>query len=109
MNGCGGGGGGGGGTAPETPWNVSASLVDGGVSVSWTGVNNATAYHVYYSRTPDSGTTGTRFTPTHPELQPHTIVTGLENYKSYYFVVTASNKHGESAPSSEVRLFHRSV
>ncbi len=98
---CGGGGGGGGGQGPQVP-SAPTGLVadpgDGQCSLTWNSVNGATGYTVYYSTQSGTGTGGTAV----QSADNNETIPGLANGTTYYFVVTASNQAGESAPSAEV-------
>ena len=88
-------GGGGGDPAPTVPaapagLSVSATT-SSSVSLSWTPVSNATAYHVYRAGTEVTSVTGTSAT-----------VTGLAASTSSSFQVTAANAAGESPKSAAV-------
>ncbi|MEU1181623.1 glycoside hydrolase family 18 protein [Streptomyces sp. NPDC005820] len=88
-------GGGGGGPAPTIPAAPTAPTVSGttssSVSLSWSGVSNATGYNVYRAGTKVASVTGTSAT-----------VTGLAASTSYSFQVTATNAAGESPKSTAV-------
>ena len=81
---------------PAVPTGVSAAGGSKQVNVSWPAVSGATSYNLYWSTTTGVSTsTGTRITgAVSPYLQ-----TGLAAGTSYYYVVTALNGAGESAPS----------
>ena len=96
------GGGGVGGSAllpvPAAPQNLIASSANNQVTLSWAKVEGATSYRIYWSV--DAG-----FTPQMGTMIPNVSSpydhTGLTNGATYYYVVTAVNQYGESAPSSE--------
>lgn len=79
---------------------VVTATGDGQVSLAWSEAFNASAYNIYYSTSPNV----TRFNGTKFGSSTGTsaIVTGLQNYTLYYFVVTATNSSGESGVSNEV-------
>lgn len=85
-------------TVPGAP---VASAVGGvnQVTVSWNGVSGATSYNIYWSTTPGvTPANGTKITNVpspyvHPQLTAGT---------TYYYVVTAVNSVGESAPSAQI-------
>lgn len=77
-----------------------AATGDGQVTLVWDEAANAAAYAVYYSTTQGvPKTSGTKFGST---TGTSAIVTGLENDKRYFFIVTSVNSIGESAASNEV-------
>lgn len=87
-------------TAPDAPTGVTATPGDGQVTISWSPVSGATSYNIYWStysviNPPSSGTLISNVT------SPYTQ-SGLYNGTTYYYVVTAVNGSGESAPSTEV-------
>ncbi|WP_460068977.1 chitinase [Streptomyces sp. YKOK-I1] len=88
-------GGGGGDPAPTIPAAPTAVTVSGTtsstVSLSWSGVSNATGYNVYRAGTKVASVTGASAT-----------VTGLAASTSYSFQVTATNTAGESPKSAAV-------
>jgi subtilisin family serine protease len=82
---------------PTPPANLVASAADRQVRLSWSVVGGATRYRVKRSTTPGgpyvdvtSNVKGLQFTDT-----------GLTNGTTYYYVVSAINLLGESAPSVE--------
>lgn len=80
------------------PAGVTATAGNGRVTVGWNPVANATSYNIYYST--HSGVkkaTGTKI----PGVSSPHAVTGLTNFTTYYFVVTAVGSGGESAESAE--------
>ncbi len=92
-------------TAPAPPTNVGALAGDGQITLSWTPVWGALAYHLYlasqsgvskagYATMPD----GARFSNV---ASPYTL-SGLAVGRTYYVRVTADNAAGESAESAEV-------
>ncbi|MDO9227780.1 MAG: SUMF1/EgtB/PvdO family nonheme iron enzyme [Pseudomonadota bacterium] len=99
LGGCGGGGGGG---APAVAVSAPEQVtVDGGrtrITVTWSGVNGASSYNIYYATT----------TPVNPATaakvagvgSPQTI-RGLLADTRYYTVVTAVGPSGESVVSKE--------
>jgi Lamin Tail Domain/Fibronectin type III domain/NHL repeat len=88
--------------APPAPTGVTAVSGDGTASVSWSSVSGASGYNVYESTTPGSENPNTA-SPVCTETTETTCdLTGLANGETYYFVVTATDSSGASAPSTEV-------
>jgi hypothetical protein len=88
-------------SAPSTPTGVSAAGSTQAVTVSWSAVAGATSYNISYSRT-----SGGPFN-VQPAVHANTTSTswellGLLTGEALYFVVTACNATGESAPCSQV-------
>lgn len=82
---------------PGAPTLSSAVPGNGQAALRWTAATTATSYTVKYGTAPGT------YTTTLPlgNVTTHTI-TGLTNGTAYYFIVTASNGFGESAPSNEL-------
>lgn len=82
-------------------WNNALSN-DSQLTVSWDTVTNATSYHVYMSSSPTL-TVDNYATLADGSMQTVTdttfIASNLTNGSQYYFLVTAVNDAGESAPS----------
>src|ERR1039458_5686184 len=66
---------------------------------TWNAVSGATSYNVYWSNS--SGVTTTNGTRIASAATPY-LQGGLINSRTYYYVVTAVNSFGESAPSAQV-------
>ncbi len=95
-------GGCGGSTRPATPGAPSVLTATGGngqVTLSWTAAASASAYNVYYAKS--AGVTKGAGTKVPNITSTSTVVTGLTNDATYFFVVTAFNSGGESAESNE--------
>jgi hypothetical protein len=84
---------------PAAPLGVEATPGDGLVSLHWEPVAGADSYDVYWSTA--SGVTRATGTAI-PATGPSTVHQGLENGTTYHYVVTASNRDGESTESAEV-------
>jgi fibronectin type 3 domain-containing protein len=86
--------------APSMPTGVTATPGDTQqIVISWNAVSGATGYNIYWSTAaPLTPATGTRITGA---ASGH-IQTGLANGTTYYYIVTATNAAGESAPSPEL-------
>lgn len=85
-------------TVPAAPTGVTATGGTKQVNISWP-ISGATSYNIYYATTSGvTPATGTKIAgATSPALQ-----TGLADSTTYYYVVTAVNSTGESAPSVQV-------
>lgn len=84
---------------PQAPELESAVTAFGGeVSLSWTAPAGATSYNIYYSKVSGTGTAGTKISGI---TGTSTTVSGLTNWKDYYFVVTAVCAGGESVASNQ--------
>jgi hypothetical protein len=85
---------------PAAPAGVFASAGNGKVDLSWNTVKDATSYTIYWSTSPDvTRAGGTKIANITKSPYQHA---NLTNGISYYYIVTASNGTGESAPSDEV-------
>ena len=82
-----------------TPTGITAAAGDSQATIAWTAVPSATSYNIYWSTT--TGVTTANSTQIAGATNPY-ILPGLTDGTTYYFVVTAVNGNGESAPSSEV-------
>ena len=97
---------------PQIPAPGGLALTPGNrqVTVNWTAVTNANGYNLYYSRSPNvdsrSGDVAiVRDAATTVTLVPNitgtsSIVTGLTNGVTYYFIVKAKNAIGGEGPAS---------
>ncbi len=85
-------------TAPSAPTGVTATGGTQQVSVSWSAVTGATSYNLYWSTT--TGVTPANGTKVTGATSP-AVVSGLADNTAYFFVVTAVNAAGESAPSAQ--------
>lgn len=85
-------------SAPAAPAGLTAVGGTGQVTLSWTSVSNATSYNLYYATT--SGVTTTSSTKVASVSSPY-VQTGLTAGTTYYYIVTAVNSTGESAPSAQ--------
>ncbi|MDH5645796.1 MAG: fibronectin type III domain-containing protein, partial [Candidatus Heimdallarchaeota archaeon] len=87
-------------TTPNTPTGLTAQIVNGNVSLTWTapsdGGSSITQYKVYRSTTSGSGYTLLGASTTTSYLDT-TITIGI----NYYYVVTAINSVGESGYSNQ--------
>ncbi len=87
------------------PQNLNAIANNASVTLTWNTLVGATSYHVFYATEPhilskniSAFQNGTWIKNVN---SPYTI-TGLDNNKTYYFVITAVNNTTESAQSLEV-------
>lgn len=96
-SGSSGGGGGGDGSAPAAPTGLTATPGSMQVSLSWSASSGAASYNVERG-TVSGGPYSTINSPTTTTY----VDTGLTNGTTYYYVVTAVNSVGQSAPSSQV-------
>ncbi|MDO7908835.1 glycoside hydrolase family 6 protein [Paenibacillus sp. JX-17] len=85
-------------TVPAAPVNVAAAAGSGQIKVSWSSVNDATAYNVKRS----TSLTGPFITVAKGVTNTNYTNTGLTNGTAYYYVVTAVNLAGESVNSAVV-------
>lgn len=84
---------------PIAPIGISATARDNNNVISWSLVQGAASYNVYWSLTSGvNKTNGTKITGAN-NPQAHT---GLANNTMYYYVVTAVSAGGESAESAQV-------
>ncbi len=82
--------------APAAPTGISATGGANQATISWSAVTGATSYNVYWSTTSGvTATTGTRIAGVSSPF----VQTGLAASTAYFYVVTAVNSAGESAPS----------
>ncbi|HQI82145.1 MAG TPA: fibronectin type III domain-containing protein [Deltaproteobacteria bacterium] len=83
----------------QPPTGVTARAGNRRATITWNAVQGANSYTIYWSTTtgvtPASGTAITGVTSPYAH-------TGLTNGTTYYYVVTAVNHDGESAPSAQV-------
>lgn len=87
-------------TAPAAPTGVTATGGVGQVTLAWAPVASATAYNVYFATSTGVTTAnGTKLIPTTNGYQH----TGLTAGATYYYIVTAVNAGGESAPSAQAQ------
>ncbi|MFT5112557.1 MAG: hypothetical protein ACI8P9_001884 [Parasphingorhabdus sp.] len=90
----------------SAPDNTSASPADGAVELSWDAVDGASSYTVYLAS--DASVNPTNYILLNDNQVISDIITsiifvsGLNNYETYYFTVTASNSAGESEGSTTV-------
>jgi proprotein convertase subtilisin/kexin type 2 len=94
-------GGGGGATPaiPPAPANVIATARDSNNLISWTAVNGATSYNIYWSNAAGVNKSSLNKIALAKNPQAHV---GLVNGMPYYYVVTAVGAGGESTASAQV-------
>ena len=89
----------------SAPQNLKAVANNASVTLSWNSVVGASSYHIFYATEPNilskNISAFQNGTWVKNVISPYTI-TGLENNKTYYFVITAVNTSTESAQSLEV-------
>ncbi|RII27971.1 MAG: hypothetical protein CXR31_05935 [Geobacter sp.] len=84
---------------PSAPTGITATVVSPNqVNVSWSAVTGAVSYNIYWSTT--TGVTPSTGTLIANATSPYSH-TGLTASTTYYYVVTAVNAAGESAPSAQ--------
>jgi fibronectin type 3 domain-containing protein len=84
--------------APTVPTGLAATGGTGQITLTWASTGNATSYNVYYGTSP--GVTTTSGMKIAIVSSPY-VHTGLPAATSFYYIVTAVNSAGESAPSIE--------
>ena len=83
---------------PAAPGGLTALADDGEVTISWTQLADADSYNLYWSTTPGvTPATGTRI----PGVTSPYVQTELTDATQVYYVLTAVNAVGESAPTAE--------
>ncbi len=95
---------------PGIPPQVSgleAESGDGVVTLSWEGNPIATSYNIYFvsAEAEDEVTTTNGFVMNVTTTSQ--VITGLENYVTYHFIVTALNRDGEGIESIQVSVTPR--
>jgi len=85
---------------PAAPSGVVASAGNGKIDLAWSSIKGATSYTIYWSTIP--GVTKASGTKIANIVKPPYQHAGLTNGITYYYMVTAGNSAGESAPSDEV-------
>lgn len=86
-------------TAPAIPSGVVATGGNNKVTLTWDTDSATASYNVYTSDTPGvTPANGTKHTNIFPPVDLNTLTPNT----TYYYIVTALNKAGESAPSSEI-------
>ncbi|MDD3147673.1 MAG: hypothetical protein PHD82_10250, partial [Candidatus Riflebacteria bacterium] len=84
---------------PVAPIDLAVTAGNAVATLTWNIVNGASSYNAYYSTS--SGVTTANSTKVSGVNSPAEIA-GLTNGQAHYFIVTAVNAGGESAPSNEV-------
>lgn len=83
---------------PAAPAGVTVTPGNGQATISWTTVQGATSYNIYWlTTTPVTPANGNRIAGV--STPPYTQ-TGLSSGTTYYYVVTAVNGNGESTAST---------
>jgi hypothetical protein len=92
-------------TSTSVPQNLSAVSGDTSVGLNWSPVAGATSYNIYFATEANiifKNISAFQNNATIKNANPPYLVTGLQNNKTYYFVVTAVIVSQESAQSAEV-------
>jgi hypothetical protein len=82
---------------PSPPAKPSASATNAQVNLKWNAATNATGYRVKRALV-----SGGAYTPLAATSSTNFADNGVANGATYYYVITATNRAGESADSSEV-------
>jgi hypothetical protein len=93
--------------APVAPLNFWAQPGDKQARIHWTEADRATTYTVKratMSGGPYTPVGTSEVPPTGPDLGTNFTDTGLTDGAAYYYIVAASNKAGESLPSTEIQV-----
>ena len=85
-------------TAPTPATGLQATLGDQRITLNWDTIPEAESYNIYWSDITGTGTGGTVITGITPPFHHDSLTNG----SNYYYVVTAVNAVGESAPSVEL-------
>jgi fibronectin type 3 domain-containing protein len=85
-------------TPPSAPTNLTATRAGSNVSLSWTAVNGASSYTLYWSTTAGKALQGTAVGSISGSA--YTFIPPTAGL-TYYFVVTATTGASESGPSAE--------
>ena len=90
------------GTPPVAPTDVTATAGTGKNTITWTASTDALYYRLY--RSLSTGVTATGSNSAWGSMPDNTTVidSNVANGTTYYYIVTAVNDYGESAPSAEV-------
>jgi hypothetical protein len=86
-------------TPLAAPDSVAATMLDGGVALSWPAVPGATGYSVYYGEGTVGDTTASKIATKEPKL----ALGGLTNDVYYALIVRAENGSDHSDPGSTIR------
>ena len=92
-------------TSASTPQNLSAIASDTSVGLNWTPLAGATSYNIYFATEANiifKNISAFQNGVTVKNVNPPYLVAGLQNNKTYYFVVTAIIASQESPQSAEV-------
>jgi fibronectin type 3 domain-containing protein len=84
---------------PVVPSSLEATATTGQISLTWTAVTGATSYNLYYATT--TGVTPSAGTKINVAATSY-VHKSLTNGTTYYYVLTAVGRGGESTASAEV-------
>lgn len=89
--------------APTAPINFTVSSASNANTLSWSNVTDATSYTLYWSNYPGvTPATGTAVT----DVTSPYVHSGIPNNTNHYYILTASNVGGESAPTAEANAYY---
>ena len=92
-------------TAPATPVNFHIEAGDQNVVITWDASDAAEFYTLYWSNNEGQASSGQAINNV---TSPYTH-SGLTNGQPYYYVITASNSHGQSSVSNELMALPAAV
>ncbi len=86
-------------TLPATPANLATSASGITITLTWSAVDGATGYNLYWSKI--SGVTPATGHKISVSASPY-VHASLDERTDYYYVITAVNANGESAASAQM-------
>jgi pectin methylesterase-like acyl-CoA thioesterase len=89
---------------PIAPKNAVTKAYDKSATISWDALSTATSYTVKQSTSPEGPFNTVNATFSSENGKVKALINGLENEKTYYYVVTASNDSGESIPTKVISV-----
>jgi pectin methylesterase-like acyl-CoA thioesterase len=84
---------------PIAPKNSVTKAYDKSATITWDALSTATSYTVKQSTSTEGPFTPVEATFSYENGKVKAQINGLENEKTYYYVVTANNDSGESVPT----------